>query len=664
MHPNLVQSGDASDRASVVIERLDTTKVVQRDGSLVATVERMQRANSVLGAAEISPLYLGYETGLATLAVLAAYTVDSQGKRHDVPPTAMRDISADTTGSAPIFNNVRQRVVLFPYLTTGGRQVIRYRVDLQPQLPGTFSDAMSAPVWPVMESRIVYDLPSDMRLYADARGYEAVPPVEHDGRTRYGFTYRRDSARQRLADTVQAPNVGDYLIVSTFPDYAAFAAAYRALLGAPPAPDPAVVALARTLTAHDADDHARAATLYDWVRSHIRYVAIHLGRSDLVPRAPVDVLRDGYGDCKDVVGLYGALLDAVGIRHDAVLLRAEGAAQLPRVPALAFFDHVIAYLPDSGTYADLTGSAVGFGYLPPQLLGAAGVRVGDGAVVHLPARQESMTRSRFEIDLQPGGDAKFALRLEWDGYASEFQRSAIRNVPAASRPSLANAWFAENGIQAVATFDTSDVALMRGAFQAAMHGALPGLVLPAGNTEIRPDAVVQASLAPTMASLTIRAVRTEPFRCLSDALRSSVRIVLPEGATLAYLPDDVSVHVPHLDYASRYRYDAARRMVEIARDVSLHFDGSICSPAQARALAQPANVVRHDLEAHVVVRMPPRAPPPVAEPVAEPVAGAGAEPVAEAVDARTRSAAEPRRRQGGTTDARMTGVQATAEEER
>ncbi len=48
-----------------------------------------------------------------------------------------------------------------------------------------------------------------------------------------------------------------------------------------------------------------------------RYSSARLRR---VPHKAVDILRNRYGDCKDHVALFGALLQAVGIRSEPVLL--------------------------------------------------------------------------------------------------------------------------------------------------------------------------------------------------------------------------------------------------------------------------------------------------------------------------------------------------------
>ncbi|MDR5882840.1 transglutaminase-like domain-containing protein [Caballeronia sp. LZ032] len=75
-------------------------------------------------------------------------------------------------------------------------------------------------------------------------------------------------------------------------------------------------ALARQLTRNDPDERAKARTLYDWVRHNIRCVFVYIGENPANPHHVTQVLANRYGDCKDHVALYGALLAAVGIHSE------------------------------------------------------------------------------------------------------------------------------------------------------------------------------------------------------------------------------------------------------------------------------------------------------------------------------------------------------------
>src|ERR1700730_1752638 len=145
-------------------------------------------------------------------------------------------------------------------------------------------------------------------------------------------------------------------MVSTFPDYKSFAASSRDAAIDPTASDPAIRDLAHAVTRNDASARAKAATLYDWVRHNIRYVSLFLGQSPAVPHKAADILANRYGDCKDYVALYGALLAAVGIESEPALIGLGAVYVLPSVPGYgaAAINHVITWLPALRMYCDST----------------------------------------------------------------------------------------------------------------------------------------------------------------------------------------------------------------------------------------------------------------------------------------------------------------------
>ena len=96
---------------------------------------------------------------------------------------------------------------------------------------------------------------------------------------------------------------------------------------------PEIKALAlRIAGEHTGLDAVRA--IHAWVAANIRYVAVYLNPADgWVPHKASDVLKTGYGDCKDYVVLMQALLAALGIEGQMAAVN-WGIVQRP--DAMAF----------------------------------------------------------------------------------------------------------------------------------------------------------------------------------------------------------------------------------------------------------------------------------------------------------------------------------------
>ena len=155
-----------------------------------------------------------------------------------------------------------------------------------------------------------------------------------------------------------------HYIISTFPDYAAVAAAYRQMAAGKAAVTPRIQALADEITTGTADRRDQAHRIYDWVSKHIRYVAVFLGNGGYEPHEAIRILENGYGDCKDHVVLLEALLKAKGIASLPVLIDSGNRYRAPETATPALFNHVLSYLPELDLYADSTAGVGPFGTLP------------------------------------------------------------------------------------------------------------------------------------------------------------------------------------------------------------------------------------------------------------------------------------------------------------
>ncbi len=326
----------------------------------------MLRANTSAGIDEIAQRYVWYDRSVSKVDIVEAYSVDAGGVCHDVLSDQMRDIQELRSAGAPTFQDAKLRVVIFPAVGVGLTVHLRFRKSQStPVIAGQFNYYVEPNRRPVLYQRLVFDLPTERPLYADARGFTAGPAVTRNGRTRYTFDYRRVQFARAENGSVGYAQYGDCLLVSTFPDFASFAASYREPAADPTARDPAVSRSRdrlRMRTATRVRKRGRCTTGY----AAISAIAMFVGQSPVVLHRVANVLAYRYDDCKDHVALYGALLDAVGIRSEAALIGLGSVYTLPSVPGYGSgaINHVITYLPDLDVYADSTASSVEFGFLP------------------------------------------------------------------------------------------------------------------------------------------------------------------------------------------------------------------------------------------------------------------------------------------------------------
>ncbi|WP_088508806.1 DUF3857 domain-containing transglutaminase family protein [Burkholderia ubonensis] len=593
------------DTPPTTLERDVHEFVIQRDGSLEEHDDATLRANDANGIDAIAQRYVWFDKDLERVELLAAQTIDRDGVAHPVGPDAIRDVQEPRSAGAPTFQDGVLRTVVFPGVEAGSRTRVAFRkVRTRPLNPGYFGYFVEPSRDPVDYQRLVFDVPADMPLHADARGYVALPPVTANGRTRYVFEYRHGPYDRIELGAVGYPTDGDRLMVSTLPDYAAFAARYRNAAVDPSADDPAVAQLARALTANAPDPHDKARILYDWVRANVRYVALFLGETAAAPHRVTDILRNRYGDCKDHVALFGALLAAVGIRSEPVLLNLGAVYTLPSVPGYGggAVNHAITWLPDLGLYADTTTGGIAFGYLPPIVMDRPALLVDTGVLARTPATQPRTRTARLAIDAARLDAQRYQSYVEDDGWTAELERNVFRRATRERVRQLAVERLRQSGLRGTADLVTTDLAATAGPFGVTMTGTLDHAVWPDGTTAVPALSSLTGGIATQVQGWLAEPVRTQAWVCIGGAFDETAQIALPANVAVTDVPADTAVRDRFVDFASHYVFDASARVVQITRRLHAHFGRQVCTPDDYAAMRASLERIERDTQAQIVVR--------------------------------------------------------------
>src|SRR4029077_6467969 len=129
------------------------------------------------------------------------------------------------------------------------------------------------------------------------------------------------------------------LLLSTFPDWTAFAEWYGRISQLTDELTPELSAKAKELTRDAKTDRDRVLALYNYV-TNLRYVAIPLGVNSFRPHAASQVLKNQFGDCKDKANPLNPLLPSLNIEARLVLVPRFAQAD-EAIPGLAF-NHAIS----------------------------------------------------------------------------------------------------------------------------------------------------------------------------------------------------------------------------------------------------------------------------------------------------------------------------------
>ena len=159
--------------------------------------------------------------------------------------------------------------------------------------------------------------------------------------------------------------------------------------------------------------------VHKWVAQDVRYVSIALGMGGYQPRTPDEVVRTGFGDCKDKATLFVAALARMGVAAYPVILSSSGRVKRD-LPSIEQLDHAVAAVagagPDGGyQFTDLTAKFTPYGELPPSYQGGFGIVVKpDGAVeeVTFPLAPIDENRATVRLTGVLAADGTFSGRYE------------------------------------------------------------------------------------------------------------------------------------------------------------------------------------------------------------------------------------------------------------
>jgi len=391
------------------------------------------------------------------------------------------------------------------------------------------------------------------RMCRCARGWhDAVPGTdrgggaggceEKNGWTTYDWHYR--SPHKEASDETREIAILDdspRLIVSTFANWAEFAAQYQTRSADKAVVTPAIRKLADQITHGVTDRREQARLLYNWVNQHIRYVAVYFGAGPVVPHAAASVLEHRYGDCKDHVVLLQALLHAKGIAASPAMINAGVSYRLPQVAlSNTVFNHVITYLPEFDLFVDATEKYTAFGELAAVLGDKPVLLTASGDIKRTPVHNSANTFAQYaaRVMFDANGNAVVTASKKMAGYESAKYRLA-----AATRTSVERAKEKLDSmkLRGNMVFDDDDPNTLAAGYATRWQGELKQLV----DFDVKYMTVPRLPLANDLtyyaSYVQAQQQRQQDAICSGKIVELDYQLTLPGNVEVAALPKDVDI---------------------------------------------------------------------------------------------------------------------------
>jgi transglutaminase-like putative cysteine protease len=320
-----------------------------------------------------------------------------------------------------IYYDTRALVVVFPDLEPGDSIELRYRVDdVAPRnlFADYFGDMqMLQGDEPLAHLEYVLITPVSRTFYFNEPKLKGLKKSEKVEGERRVHRYAADNV-PALRFEPGMPGMTEivpYLHVSTYKTWQDVGRWWWGLVRDQLYADDALKNVVKTLKSQAKDERDLVARVYGWVVKNTRYVALEFGIHGYLPYRVPEIVRRGFGDCKDKASLIYTMLREAGVDARLVLVRTRRNGAIHDLPAsLAVFDHAIAYVPKFDLYLDGTAEHSGTPELPEGDQGVMVLVVGpDSAELRttpvLPPESNLRTR-KLVIELE--ADGKGIVRAE------------------------------------------------------------------------------------------------------------------------------------------------------------------------------------------------------------------------------------------------------------
>jgi tetratricopeptide (TPR) repeat protein len=339
-------------KEATVIEDLQVHIRYENDGTAVRDTLLRARLQSESGVRDNGVLAFSYFASNENLEIKYVRVRKPDGTVVETPTDSVQDLTSEVARSAPMYTDEHEKHIAVKGLSTG--DVLEYRIVStlnKPLAPGQFWLSYRFSTQTItLHEQLDVNVPRDRAVKISSPGM--TPTVAEDG-TRRIYSFESSHLKkapepdrwEQVLDGSPPPDVQ----ISSFNSWDDVAAWYASLQKPSVQVTPAVRAKAEELTRGKTNDTEKIYALYDFVSAKFRYISISLGQGRYAPHTAQEVLSNQFGDCKDKHTLLAALLQAVGIDADPVLISSTMKID-PAIPSPGLFDHVITAIPQNGSY--------------------------------------------------------------------------------------------------------------------------------------------------------------------------------------------------------------------------------------------------------------------------------------------------------------------------
>ncbi|NLM98360.1 MAG: DUF3857 and transglutaminase domain-containing protein [Halanaerobiaceae bacterium] len=378
-------------------------------------VDRVCKIFNKRGIEEFAEARIQFDKERERVEILKAYTIKSDGTVIEAGENSIHEITPPELAEANIYSNVKELVINFPGVEEDTIIVYSYLIEeAEPLIRNQFWQSKEfAYIEPIKETCLEIIVPEDKALYYKTIRGDFGPVIEKaDGCKKYVWERKDIAAVPVEFGMLPLLDIVPLVRVSTFADWKEFNDWYRGLITDQYKINDTILRKIEELTAGLDTEEEKIRALYNYVAGDFRYVGLEFGIDGYKPHNAVETFENKYGDCKDKATLLIALLSAIGVRAEPVLINTAGHSEL-EIASPDHFNHMIVYLPNLDLYLDPTNGITMYGDLPAVDQGKKVVMPLSNWISETPVFPAENNREHFyqKIELSENGSAR--INVTW-----------------------------------------------------------------------------------------------------------------------------------------------------------------------------------------------------------------------------------------------------------
>lgn len=200
--------------------------------------------------------------------------------------------------------------------------------------------------------------------------------------------------------------------------------------------DPQINNLAESITQNCETENEKIEAVFNYTQKNFRYIAMTIGESGYIPHMAQSILKNKYGDCKDMTVINSALLNALGIENYPALVNTKNAGTVRKDIVSFDFNHMINYVKasDGNEYwLDATGSSCPLGAVYSSIEGVPALVIyndGKSDFKTIPASRydDNKLVRNLQMKINDDGSVQGTAHLRFTGNENLSFRSGFKDA--------------------------------------------------------------------------------------------------------------------------------------------------------------------------------------------------------------------------------------------